>query len=150
PGRPGDLLHLHARFLQKRLRVLNRACNPLRKLRTCSALCLFVHFCRLRRHTSLSYSRESPLAPLQFLAGEEGFEPPYPVLETGVLTVGRLPLKQPSSRAAATLRRPRAPAPRLTSLPCARCASGTHCRTFSSPCARSAFSCSWSSCSCGF
>src|SRR5580704_1479134 len=25
------------------------------------------------------------------LAGEEGFEPPYPVLETGVLTVGRLP-----------------------------------------------------------
>jgi hypothetical protein len=27
----------------------------------------------------------------QTLAGEEGFEPPYPVLETGVLTVGRLP-----------------------------------------------------------
>src|SRR6266576_298755 len=25
------------------------------------------------------------------LAGEEGFAPPYPVLETGVLTVGRLP-----------------------------------------------------------
>src|SRR5712664_42858 len=25
------------------------------------------------------------------LAGEEGFEPPYPVLETGVLAVGRLP-----------------------------------------------------------
>src|SRR5262249_55966437 len=29
--------------------------------------------------------------PAEFLAGEEGFEPPYPVLETGVLTVGRLP-----------------------------------------------------------
>jgi hypothetical protein len=28
---------------------------------------------------------------LKSLAGEEGFEPPYPVLETGVLTVGRLP-----------------------------------------------------------
>src|ERR1700741_250978 len=27
----------------------------------------------------------------RILAGEEGFEPPYPVLETGVLTVGRLP-----------------------------------------------------------
>src|SRR5580765_5218830 len=26
----------------------------------------------------------------QSLAGEEGFEPPYPVLETGVLAVGRL------------------------------------------------------------
>src|SRR5262249_16087460 len=25
------------------------------------------------------------------LAGEEGFEPPYPVLETGVLSVGLLP-----------------------------------------------------------
>jgi hypothetical protein len=34
------------------------------------------------------------------LAGEEGFEPPYPVLETGVLTVGRLPftLSLPSRR----------------------------------------------------
>src|SRR5260370_11112023 len=31
------------------------------------------------------------------LAGEEGFEPPYPVLETGVLTVGRLPFT-PSPR----------------------------------------------------
>src|SRR5262249_14920145 len=29
--------------------------------------------------------------PAPSLAGEEGFEPPYPVLETGVLTVGRLP-----------------------------------------------------------
>src|SRR5215469_11852222 len=28
---------------------------------------------------------------MKILAGEEGFEPPYPVLETGVLTVGRLP-----------------------------------------------------------
>jgi hypothetical protein len=28
---------------------------------------------------------------LKILAGEEGFEPTYPVLETGVLTVGRLP-----------------------------------------------------------
>src|SRR5579872_705358 len=27
----------------------------------------------------------------QSLAGEEGLEPPYPVLETGVLTIGRLP-----------------------------------------------------------
>src|SRR6202023_2168682 len=27
----------------------------------------------------------------QTLAGEEGLEPPYPVLETGVLAVGRLP-----------------------------------------------------------
>src|ERR1700694_3299751 len=32
-----------------------------------------------------------PCSVLQFLAGEEGFEPPYPVLETGVLAVGRLP-----------------------------------------------------------
>src|SRR5260370_6822199 len=31
------------------------------------------------------------LCGFQTLAGEEGFEPPYPVLETGVLTVGRLP-----------------------------------------------------------
>src|SRR6266446_2103108 len=29
--------------------------------------------------------------PYKILAGEEGFEPPYPVLETGVLTVGPLP-----------------------------------------------------------
>src|SRR5208337_4403205 len=41
----------------------------------------------------------SPARTLRFvsfktLAGEEGFEPPYPVLETGVLTVGRLPYLQ--------------------------------------------------------
>src|SRR4029077_17226833 len=36
----------------------------------------------------------------EFLAGEEGLEPPYPVLETGVLAVGRLPftLSQRSGR----------------------------------------------------
>src|SRR6266852_9378545 len=37
------------------------------------------------------------LAGRQTLAGEEGFEPPYPVLETGVLAVGRLPFT-PSPR----------------------------------------------------
>src|ERR1700739_3651617 len=42
------------------------------------------------------FHRHEPFGPrpCKFLAGEEGFEPPYPVLETGVLAVGRLPFTQ--------------------------------------------------------
>jgi hypothetical protein len=49
-----------------------------------------LHFRRLHGHESF-FLQCSPRERLPILAGEEGFEPPYPVLETGVLTVGRLP-----------------------------------------------------------
>src|SRR6516162_4081619 len=105
--------------------------------------------------------------PHRILAGEEGFEPPYPVLETGVLTVGRLPLTLspdqlkllfpaptldlPSCDSA--LRTSSAPLQTVPPLPlrpppsatwplCAACASGTHGKTSSSPCAPNASSCS--------
>ncbi len=86
-GRPGDLLHLHANFVQKLTRVPEAAGDSLsdsgRCSRDCIALRLVVlHFDRLRTHSPSSQHRRSRL--FQFLAGEEGFEPPYPVLETGV------------------------------------------------------------------
>jgi hypothetical protein len=60
--------------------------SPFFTLTACVVILPLLH--RRDRHEGLS--RES-------LAGEEGFEPPYPVLETGVLTVGRLPFT-PSPR----------------------------------------------------
>src|SRR5271168_2485649 len=54
----------------------------------------FLTACVAMNHLYLYYfpaSRNAPVAVLQNLAGEEGLEPPYPVLETGVLAVGRLP-----------------------------------------------------------
>src|ERR1700676_3596449 len=112
-ARPGHLLHFHAHVVHEFARVRYRSGNPLPNSRGRSgdsvAARLFVlHFYRLRRHETLFTSRNSsPLRPSdsarplvrrlpdrvlngrQTLAGEEGFEPPYPVLKTGVLTVGR-------------------------------------------------------------
>src|SRR6267378_789916 len=103
-ARPGDLLHLHANVVQEFARVRQRAGDFVPKTGTHSALRLFVlHFDRLRGHeSSLSPVGQASLPVLLLpasrpgtdattVAGEEGFEPPYPVLETGVLAVGRLP-----------------------------------------------------------
>src|ERR1700730_4442105 len=69
------------------------------------------------------------------LAGEEGLEPPYPVLETGVLAVGRLPYDQ--NRLSPPLRKEK-----VTSLPCAPSVCGTCYRTSLFPSVRCASSCS--------
>src|SRR5260370_31832416 len=88
-ARPRDLLHLHANVMQEFTRVGDSARNFFRQLRACSALrFIAAHFHRPRSHKS---SFQCALCASQTLAGEEGFEPPYPVLETGGLTVGRLP-----------------------------------------------------------
>src|SRR6266446_876840 len=255
---PRYLLHFHAHVVQEFARVRDRSGNSLADARGRSrdgvaARLVVLHFYRLRGHETLFTSRNGRpsrsvlLIPLarwlgasrtaprgrQTLAGEEGFEPPYPVLETGVLTVGRLPFT-PSPRSGTRglppshqlqlldsaptfnlllqlprrfalsaalapnqLNRPAfrgvprsyapvmplhprlhvvcnsdveraVPAPHhvaeptlflchaasgfpgVISLPCAPCACGTNCRTFSSPNGRSASSCFLSSCSCGF
>src|ERR1700687_4501419 len=111
-ARPRDLLHLHANVVQKFTCVCDRAGNFFADAGRCSgdgaALRFFVlHFDRLRGHeSSFSPVRQTFLSVLcigvrpanaKTLAGEEGFEPPYPVLETGVLAVGRLPFT-PSPR----------------------------------------------------
>src|SRR5882762_5596966 len=87
-------------------RVFDRASNFFADAGRCSgdgaALRFFVLHCdRLRGHeSSFSPVGQTFLSVLftdvrpanaKTLAGEEGFEPPYPVLETGVLAVGRLP-----------------------------------------------------------
>src|SRR6266436_864061 len=103
-ARPGDLLHLHANVMQKFAYVRHRAGDFVPKTGTHSALRFFVlHFDRLRGHGSSFSPLGQAFLPVLFrfscarpanaatLAGEEGFEPPYPVLETGVLAVGRLP-----------------------------------------------------------
>src|ERR1700682_1117219 len=89
-ARPRDLLHLHTNVVQKFTRIGDSTRNLFRQLRACSALrFIAAHFHRPRRHKS---SFKCALCALpKTLAGEEGFEPPYPVLETGVLAVGRLP-----------------------------------------------------------
>src|SRR6266481_2330363 len=84
-ARPRDLLHLHAHVMQEFTRVGDSARNLFRKLRAWSALrFIAAHFHRPRSHKS---SFQCALCASQTLAGEEGFEPPYPVLETGVLTM---------------------------------------------------------------
>src|SRR6266403_3604000 len=103
---PGDLLHLHANVVQEFARAYDRAGNSFADAGRCSgdgaALRFFIlHFDRLRGHeSSFSPVGQTFLSVLcinvrpanaKTLAGEEGFEPPYPVLETGVLAVGRLP-----------------------------------------------------------
>src|SRR5579859_1085365 len=116
---PSDLLHLHASVVEELLHIRKRARDFARQLRAHPALRFVVfHFYRLRCHKTsslprsglahgsvLSIPRAGPGLALRprgrsILAGEEGFEPPYPVLETGVLTVGRLPftLSQRSGR----------------------------------------------------
>src|SRR5216683_4206224 len=104
-ARPSDLLHLHAHVMQKLARVRDRAANALadscRGPGDCvTARFLVLHFYRLRGHKTSALpetaepfrrSHSRALPGRQSLAGEEGFEPPYPVLETGVLAVGRLP-----------------------------------------------------------
>src|SRR6201987_5945314 len=88
PARPSDLLHLDANVVEKFLGAFDGtghlACQFI-------AARFFVHFYRPCRHESFSPARTPRFASFEILAGEEGFEPPYPVLETGVLTVGRLP-----------------------------------------------------------
>src|ERR1700682_5442584 len=103
---PGDLLHLHANVVQEFARACDRAGNLFADAGRCSgdgaALRFFIlHFDRLRGHESSFRSVGQTFlsvlginvrpANAKTLAGEEGFEPPYPVLETGVLAVGRLP-----------------------------------------------------------
>src|SRR6266403_3937440 len=105
-ARPRDLLHLHTNVVQKFTRICDRAANFFADAGRCSgdgaALRFFVlHFDRLRGHESSFSPLRQTFLPVLFidvrpanaktLAGEEGFEPPYPVLETGVLAVGRLP-----------------------------------------------------------
>src|ERR1700674_1534809 len=105
-ARPGYLLHLHANVVQEFARVRDRAADFFADSGRCSgdgvALRFFVlHFCRLRGHESSFSPVEQTFLSVLFicvrpanaktLAGEEGLEPPYPVLETGVLAVGRLP-----------------------------------------------------------
>src|SRR4029077_21207255 len=106
-ARPRYLLHLHAHVVKKFARVRYRAANALANPRRrpgygVAARFVVLHFYRLRGHKTLFTSRSAqPLAPSfrfrrrlicrcicaltgrQTLAGEEGFEPPYPVLETG-------------------------------------------------------------------
>src|SRR5580704_12809438 len=88
-ARPSDCLHLQANVVQKLTRFLNGAGDltaDLARASADSALRIVVfHFYRLRSHRSSRTNRLTP-AHLQSLAGEEGLEPPYPVLETGVLT----------------------------------------------------------------
>src|SRR6266849_1998248 len=120
-ARPGYLLHFHANVVQEFARVRDRSGNSLADARSRSgdgvaARLVVLHFYRLRGHENLFPEQvHSTFRPARFprplikrlsyraltgrqtLAGEEGFEPPYPVLETGVLTVGRLPFT-PSSR----------------------------------------------------
>src|SRR6266849_8781404 len=106
PAWPGDLLHLHANIVQEFARACDRAGNFFADAGRCSgdgaALRFFVlHFDRLRGHeSSFSPVAQTSLSVLlidvrpanaKTLAGEEGLEPPYPVLETGVLAVGRHP-----------------------------------------------------------
>src|ERR1700676_3196505 len=115
-ARPRYLLHFHAHVVHEFARVRNRSGTPLADSRGRSrdsvAARLFVlHFYRLRGHKNPLHFRNRSahrsalldsarplvrrcyraLSERRTLAGEEGFEPPYPVLETGVLTVGRLP-----------------------------------------------------------
>src|ERR1700682_5605204 len=99
----------------------------------------------------------------KILAGEEGFEPPYPVLETGVLTVGRLPFTpEPAAefrqQAQTSLQNFLARFPdlavysnpvALTSLLYAAYASGMPGKTSWSPNGRNASSCSLSWCNSG-
>src|ERR1700733_2424970 len=92
---PSDRLHLQADVVQKLTRFVNRAGDltaDFARASADSALRIVVfHFYRLRSHRSSSLLHRLAPTRLQSLAGEEGLEPPYPVLETGVLTIGRLP-----------------------------------------------------------
>src|SRR5215467_6868188 len=56
-----------------------------------ACVAMFPRSSRSRRTISTPIHNSVRPSERQTLAGEEGFEPPYPVLETGVLTVGRLP-----------------------------------------------------------
>src|SRR5579863_3651468 len=93
-ARPSDRLHLQANVVEKLTRLCDRAGNLatdfVRSSGDAALRIVVFHFDRLRCHRSSLLHRLAP-APVESLAGEEGFEPPYPVLETGVLTVGRLP-----------------------------------------------------------
>src|SRR5215472_3387888 len=143
---PGDLLHLHADIVEKFLGAFERAGHFACEL---VALWFFaIHFNRLCCHEPFSPARTLRFVSFEILAGEEGFEPPYPVLETGVLTVGRLPYASSSIRLLVSTA---APAARLRSKHgkliwplYEACACGTHGRTSWFPCARNASSCfSW-------
>src|ERR1700722_10852474 len=94
-ARPSDCLHLQANVVQKLTRLLDRAGDLTADFARSSAdtalRIVVFHFYRLRSHRSSSLLHRLAPGPDQSLAGEEGLEPPYPVLETGVLAVGRLP-----------------------------------------------------------
>src|SRR6185437_5655817 len=98
PRRPVHLLHFHTRLMQELLqplRVRRDLADRPRNRKRLSRACLFViHFprpCHLSCVLAppVSFSFRSP-APSK-LAGEEGFEPPHPVLETGGLPLNLLP-----------------------------------------------------------
>src|SRR5215470_13354454 len=138
-ARPSNLLHLHAHVVQELPGLRDAAGNPSAKRAGRlgdSPLGGFIsYFYSLRSHTDLLPDRRQACPSL---AGEEGFEPPYPVLETGVLTVGRLPSNRlPWASHSQPLLRPRAiPRPQahcLTSLPYAQCVYGRYCKTSWSP-----------------
>src|SRR5215470_14863290 len=89
PTRPSDFFQFDTNLMKKFARALERTAHPLLQF---GWLLFFFHLCHLRRHGPLPFLTSCPaLRTAQTLAGEERFVPPYSVLETGVLTVGRLP-----------------------------------------------------------
>jgi hypothetical protein len=108
PRRPGHFLHLDPNFVQELAPTLRRVDQPLKKTRF-SAISI-VAPSRFRRFRHLFHrcafilplppspcsadcralARLLSPAPIN-LAGEEGFEPPHPVLETGGLPLNLLP-----------------------------------------------------------
>src|SRR5580704_4832443 len=163
--RPVDVPHFGSHVVQKRTRAL----GPRRKLahrlheRKCVNALFFLFSIKFRfvRHLAFCLRpvpQDGSRRPSFNLAGEEGFEPPLSVLETDGLPLNLLPYNVERLPAAIVrLDSNYAPNPGphipkrdvLTSLPCGPCASGTYCRTSTSPAGPDASSGSWSSCSSG-
>src|ERR1700687_5396092 len=95
-GRPGYLANFHAHFVHESQQAVPLVLRANQRARAACAARIFVsHFYR-RRHQfppSSFASKAFAAAPLAEMAGEEGFEPPHPVLETGGLPLNLLPCR---------------------------------------------------------